>query len=221
MPSSDDERDIRSWRHEYADHGLNEADLDPDPIVAFGDWLDAAHDAGVHEPNAMVVSTATSAGVPLSRMVLLKGVDERGFVFYTNLESRKGDELRHNSATSLLFPWHPLERQIRIEGVATLVDRAEVDAYFEVRPRGSRLGAWASPQSRPVDGRSELDALYASVEDRFASADEVPTPPQWGGYRIHPHRIEFWQGRPGRMHDRIVYDRPDNSGRWTTSRLAP
>jgi pyridoxamine 5'-phosphate oxidase len=215
-----DLRDIASWRREYEDQGLTEADLGTDPMGAFLVWLGAAQVAGLHEPNAMVVSTADGHGLPSSRMVLLKTVDERGFVFFTNLDSRKGRELRDNPATALLFPWHPLERQVRIEGTASQVDDAEADAYFASRPRGSQLGAWASPQSEVVPGREYLEERYARQSDRFDGVDVIPRPAAWGGYRVRPHRIEFWQGRPGRMHDRIVFDRADDDT-WFAERLAP
>ncbi len=211
---------MSSWREEYADHGLTEDDLAADPMTAFASWLDAARVAGLHEPNAMVVSTVDSAGGPSSRMVLLKTIDRRGFVFYTNLASRKGTELRANSLCALLFPWHPLERQVRVEGRATVVEDDEADAYFVARPRGSQLGAWASPQSDVVSGRDYLNDRYQQVTDRFDGVDEVPRPPHWSGYLVRPHRIEFWQGRPGRMHDRIRFDRADETT-WIVERLAP
>jgi pyridoxamine 5'-phosphate oxidase len=218
-------RDVADWRREYADHGLVEADLGADPIRAFERWLDAARAAGLHEPNAMVVSTVDADGRPTSRMVLLKTVDLRGFVFYTNLRSAKAVDLLARPSCSLLFPWHPLERQVRIDGAAELVDTAEADAYFAGRPRGSQLGAWASPQSDPVSGRDELDARYAVEVERFADVEPVPRPPHWGGFLVRPRRIEFWQGRPGRMHDRIRFRRPDSPGDaddiWATERLAP
>ena len=213
-------RSIADWRAEYADRGLVEADLGDDPITAFVQWLDDASKAGLHEPNAMVVSTADRAGAPSSRMVLLKNVDERGFVFYTNFASRKGGELRANPNCALLFPWHPLERQVRVEGRATPVDDDEANAYFASRPRGSQLGAWASPQSEVVSGREYLDDRYRQVTDRFDGVDDVPRPPHWGGYLVRPHRVEFWQGRPGRMHDRIRFDRADEAT-WIVERLAP
>jgi pyridoxamine 5'-phosphate oxidase len=213
-------RDIADWRREYSDRGLTEADLDADPIVAFEAWLDQARAAGLHEPNAMVVATAEPGGAPTARLVLLKTVDARGFVFYTNLHSAKGSDLLAQPACSLLFPWHPLERQVRVEGRAELVADAEADAYFATRPRGSQLGAWASPQSQPVPGRDYLDARYAAEADRFAEVDPVPRPPHWSGFLVRPHRIEFWQGRPGRMHDRIRFDRLHGNG-WAPERLAP
>jgi pyridoxamine 5'-phosphate oxidase len=215
----DPHRDIASWRTEYEDHGLTEDDLGGDPVAAFVDWLEAAQVAGLHEPNAMVVSTADPAGAPSSRMVLLKAVDHRGFVWYTNFASRKGVELRSNPQCALLFPWHPLERQVRVEGRATVVEEDEADEYFASRPRGSQLGAWASPQSEVVPSRAYLNDRYAQVTDRFDGLS-VPRPPHWGGYLVRPHRIEFWQGRPGRMHDRVRFDRADETT-WIIERLAP
>jgi pyridoxamine 5'-phosphate oxidase len=210
--------DLASLREDYARSGLVESDLAPDPVTMFRTWLDEALSAGLHEPNAMVVSTVGPDGAPSSRMTLLKGLDERGFVFFTNTRSRKGVELAANPRCALLFPWHPLERQVRIEGAATPLPAADVAAYFAVRPRGSQLGAWASRQSRPVSGREELQRALEEVAARFPG--EVPVPEEWGGYVVRPEVVEFWQGRPGRMHDRLVYRRgPGDS--WTTLRLAP
>ena len=213
-------RDVGDWRREYSERGLTAADLDPDPIRAFESWLDEARGAGLHEPNAMAVSTVDSAKAPSSRLVLLKTVDARGFVFYTNLRSAKAVDLLADPRCSLLFPWHPLERQVRIDGTAAPVSDAEADAYFATRPRGSQLGAWASPQSEPVPDRNYLDERYAHESDRFDGVGDVPRPPQWGGFVVRPHRMEFWQGRPGRMHDRIRFERVDE-GRWAVDRLAP
>ena len=213
---------IAAAREEYTRGGLVESDLLPDPIAMFRRWYDEAHEVGLHEPNAMVVSTVSADFAPSARLVLLKGVSEQGFVFYTNTGSRKGTELAGNPRVALLFPWHPLERQVRVDGTATLLPRAEVDAYFAVRPRGSQLGAWASHQSSVVSGREELAAAYDDAERRYADGD-VPTPDEWGGYLVHPESVEFWQGRPGRMHDRLVYRRSVDSGPdgWRTERLAP
>ncbi|MGI8435075.1 MAG: pyridoxamine 5'-phosphate oxidase [Nocardioidaceae bacterium] len=213
-------RDVASWRREYEDRGLSAEDLGPDPLAAFVSWLVAARTAGLHEPNAMVVSSSDASGAPSSRMVLLKTVDARGFVFYTNLESRKGAEILARPVCALLFPWHPLERQVRVEGVASLVDDIEADAYFASRPRGSQIGAWASPQSQVVPGRDDLQQRYARELDRFESVDVVPRPARWSGFLVRPHRIEFWQGRPGRMHDRIQFDRADDAT-WVVERLGP
>ena len=213
---------VAAARKEYTAGGLVEADLLPDPIAMFRRWYDDAHAAGLHEPNAMVVATAAPAGegraAPSARLVLLKGVTDEGFVFYTNTGSQKGTELAANPRCALLFPWHPLERQVRVDGTAELLPRAAVDHYFDVRPRHSQLGAWASHQSRVVSGREELLAAYDQADRRYAGGD-VPTPEEWGGYLVRPESVEFWQGRPGRMHDRLVYRR-SGSG-WRTERLAP
>jgi pyridoxamine 5'-phosphate oxidase len=210
--------DLSGLREEYGRGGLDLPDLTADPIEMFERWLRQAVEAGVHEPNAMVLATATPEGGPSSRMVLLKGVGPDGFVFYTNHASRKGAELAANPRCALLFPWHPLERQVRIEGAAAPIPDDEVEAYFRSRPRGAQLGAWASDQSRPVASRSALAASYARVQERFGEGP-VPVPPEWGGYRVRPEVVEFWQGRPSRMHDRLVYRR--RGDRWTTERLAP
>ncbi len=210
--------DLAALRREYGEHGLDTPDLVPDPLEMFRRWLDDAVRAGLHEPNAMVVTTVSAEGSPSARMVLLKGLDE-GFVFYTNYDSRKGREIEANPALSLLFPWHDLQRQVRVEGTATRVSAEESRAYFASRPRESQIGAWASPQSQPVKSRDELDVLYAAAERRFADVIEIPVPPQWGGLRVRPELVEFWQGRKGRMHDRLVYRREGE--RWVTSRLAP
>lgn len=220
MPPSPDPETLAALRREYGDEGLDAPDLAPDPIVMFRRWLADTVDAGLHEPNAMVVSTVSAEGRPSSRMVLLKGVDEEGFVFYTNHDSRKGSDIETNPSVSLLFPWHDLQRQVRIDGTASRVSREESEAYFCSRPRESQLGAWASPQSTQVSSRAELDQRYTEVEERFGEADAVPLPPQWGGYRVRPELVEFWQGRKGRMHDRLVYRREGEEA-WSTLRLAP
>ena len=200
-------------------HGLSEADLAPDPFAQFQAWFDTALAAGLPEPNAMTLDTATPDGRPSARMVLIKGVDPRGFVFYTNYESRKGRELEANPWAALVFYWPELERQIRIEGRVERVAAEESDAYFASRPLGSRLGAWASPQSQVIPGRDVLEARLRDLEARFASGD-VPRPPHWGGYRVVPEAVEFWQGRPSRLHDRLRYTRQAD-GRWAIERLAP
>ena len=212
--------DLAALRREYGDAGLDAPDLEPDPISMFHRWMQDTIDSGLHEPNAMVVSTVSAEGRPSSRMVLLKGVDDRGFVFYTNYDSRKGAELDATGVGALLFPWHDLQRQVRVEGPVERVSTDESEAYFASRPRGSQLGAWASPQSREVSSREELDSRYAEVEERFGDDAEVTLPGFWGGFRVVPETVEFWQGRKGRMHDRLVYRRDDAAG-WRTSRLAP
>ena len=218
--TSEPVRDIASWRREYEDRGLTPDDLGPDPIVAFLGWLGAARLAGLHEPNAMVVSTVSAEGAPSLRMVLLKTVDADGFVFFTNYRSAKALDLAANPRCALLLPWHPLERQVRIEGVATKVEAAESDAYFATRPRGSQLGAWASPQSQVVPDRDYLAERYTQTAASFSDAAVVPRPPHWGGYRVRPQSLEFWQGRPGRMHDRVRYRRNSDAS-WSLERLAP
>jgi pyridoxamine 5'-phosphate oxidase len=210
--------DLASRREDYARGGLAESDLAADPIAMFERWYADSVAAGLHEPNAMAVATASPEGVPSSRFVLLKGVSADGFVFFTNLRSRKGHELLANPRCALLFPWHPLERQVRVEGHAVELPRADVEAYFAVRPRGSQLGAWASHQSQVVRDRAALDEDYAAAEARFEGTD-VAVPEEWGGFRVHPEVVEFWQGRTGRMHDRLVYRRADDG--WATERLAP
>jgi pyridoxamine 5'-phosphate oxidase len=207
--------ELAGLRREYAEGGLDESEAAPDPMVMFRRWLDEVMASPMHEPNAMVLSTA-SGGRPSSRLVLLKGLDE-GFVFYTNYDSSKAEELAANPLCALLFPWHPVGRQVRVEGSASKVSREESAAYFASRPRDSQLGAWASPQSAPVAGRAELDQRLAVAAERFS--DEVPLPEFWGGYRVVPSVVEFWQGRFGRMHDRLRY-RLDGR-RWTLERLAP
>ncbi len=213
------ERDLAALREEYARDGLTEADLAPDPITMFRRWFEEAVAAGLHEPNAMVVATAGPDARPAARLVLLKGVSDDGFVFFTNTRSRKGEELGANPACALLFPWHPLERQVRVDGVAAPLGTDAVTAYFATRPRGSQLGAWASHQSREVAGRDELTTAYDEAAARYPEPEPVPVPAEWGGYVVAPESVEFWQGRPGRMHDRLVYRRTDSG--WGTHRLAP
>jgi pyridoxamine 5'-phosphate oxidase len=169
----------------------------------------------------MVLSTVSDECRPSARMVLLKGLDEWGFVFYTNLLSRKGVQLAGNPACSLLFPWHAIQRQVRVEGIASQLLREDVAVYFASRPRGAQLGAWASHQSSAVANRAELEAAYAAAETRYPESIEVPVPPEWGGYAVRPTLVEFWQGRRDRLHDRLVYRRTDDADLWTTERLAP
>jgi pyridoxamine 5'-phosphate oxidase len=206
-------------RREYSRGGLVESDLPGDPFTMFQRWYDDAVAAEIYEPNAMVVASVSTDGRPSARMVLLKGFSPDGWVFFTNLESRKGIELLGNAHCALLFPWHPLERQVRVDGSATELPRADVEAYFATRPRGSRLGAHASHQSREVSSRTELDAAWAAADASFPG--DVPVPREWGGFRVAPDAVEFWQGRPGRMHDRLLYRRTAGPDGWTIHRLAP
>lgn len=209
---------LAAAREEYTRGGLTESDLADEPFSMFERWYAEAHAAGIHEPNAMVVATVSPDFAPSARLVLLKGFSPDGFVFYTNTGSRKGLDLAGNPRCALLFPWHAIERQVRVDGVATRLPPEAVEEYFAVRPRGSQLGAWASHQSRPVGGRTELEAAYAAAEARFAEGP-VPVPEEWGGYLVRAEAVEFWQGRPGRMHDRLVYRRRGSG--WLTERLAP
>ncbi len=218
-PAADLSAALAAARHDYAAGGLAEADLAADPLTMFARWYADAQSAGLHEPNAMVVATVGADGQPAARTVLLKGAGADGFRFFTNQASRKGAELAAQPRCSLLFPWHPLERQVRVDGVAEPLSRADVAAYFAQRPRGSRLGAWASRQSREVADRAALAAAYDEVAARFDGVDDVPPPDEWGGYLVRPEVVEFWQGRPSRMHDRLVYRRTGDG--WDVVRLAP
>lgn len=213
-----DTPDIASLRAEYQLAGLDEADLTPDPLALFSRWFDEVRAAGVLEPNAMVLATTAVDGQPSARTVLLKGVADDGFVFFTNYESRKAAELGANPHCSLLFGWYELQRQVRVEGAASRIPRDETEAYFASRPRDSQLGAWASAQSTVVGSRADLDAAYDAVERRFDGL-EVPAPPHWGGYLVTPEVVEFWQGRRSRMHDRIAYRRQGRG--WKAERLSP
>ena len=210
--------DLAAVRRDYALASLAEHDVDPDPIRQFERWFADAVSARLPEPNAMTLSTATRDGVPSARIVLLKGVDADGFVFYTDYRSRKGAELAENPLAALTFLWKEIERQVRITGAVSRVTTQESEAYFRTRPPGSRLGAWASHQSSVIASREELDARLRDVTERFADGD-VPLPPHWGGFCVAPDEIEFWQGRPDRLHDRLLYRRGERG--WEISRLSP
>ncbi len=206
-------------RKEYQQQTLHEADVAADPIAQFQKWFEQAVAAQVAYPEAMTLASATREGKPSARIVLLKGVDASGFSFFTNYDSRKGRELVQNPHASLVFWWNELERQVRVEGRIEQVSAQESNDYFRVRPRGSQIGAWASAQSAVLASREVLEQSVNAVEERFGEG-EVPRPPHWGGFRLLPHTIEFWQGRRNRLHDRIRY-RLQNDGAWLLERLAP
>jgi pyridoxamine 5'-phosphate oxidase len=214
-------RDLSSERVDYAGVQLLEAGVPDEPVALFESWLAEALLARDHgllaEPTAMVLASC-DGGRPSARTVLLKSVSTAGFVFFTNYQSRKGTEIAANPAVALLFGWYALQRQVRVEGVAEMVSRTDSEDYFRTRPRASQLGAWASAQSSVVAGREELAEAYAAAEQRFAG-QEVPCPPYWGGYLVMPTLVEFWQGQPSRMHDRLRYLRTDDG--WSLTRLAP
>ena len=207
-------------RNTYDIGVLDESDVAADPFVQLRRWLDDAESAQVNEPTAMTVSSLGIDERVHSRTVLLRRLSSSGLVFFTNRDSHKGEQLAAHPLCAAQFLWLDLHRQVRVEGVARLLDDAEADEYFAGRPRGSQIGAWASPQSQVIHGRAELEALVAAAEERFADADVVPRPPNWGGYCIEPDRFEFWQGRPSRLHDRLRYA-PGPDGHWHVERLAP
>lgn len=211
--------DIAALRHDYVAHGLRRSDLDPDPFRQFGIWFGEAAAAQIRDVNAMALATATRDGKPSVRVVLLKGISERGFVFFTNYGSEKGRQLEENPHASLNLFWVQLERQIRITGVVERTTREESEEYFHSRPIGSQLSAWASQQSAAIASREALETQLALVTEQYAGG-VIPLPPHWGGYRVVPSTIEFWQGRADRLHDRLRYSRT-NDGRWAIERVSP
>ena len=211
-------KDLANIRHDYSREELSKSEVSADPFTQFGKWMDEAIAAEVPEPTAMSLATANADGRPSSRIVLLKGFDSQGFVFYTNYNSHKGRELDENPFAALTFFWPELERQIRIAGRVTKVSGEESDEYFNSRPFTSRVGAWASEQSEPLDSKMSLAGKAAKLMVKYATGN-VPRPPHWGGFRVAPDQIEFWQGRPSRLHDRIRYDLVD--GVWKIGRLSP
>lgn len=209
----------RQDSHQLGDQHLDSDDLDPDPFAQFHDWYQQAWDAGIPDANAMILATATSDGLPSARTVLLKGLDETGLVFFTNYESHKGRELTENPRAAVVFYWQQLGRQVRVEGAVERVTAEESFNYFRTRHRKSRLGAWASRQSEPLDSRHELMDRVNELDERYPG-DDIPLPPHWGGYRILPEMFEFWESRENRLHDRFRYSR-DDDGTWQVQRLQP
>lgn len=214
-----------AMREHYRAEGLAEGELAARPMEQFARWFrDAvrtADEGSLYEPNAMVVSTADAGGRPSSRTVLLKRYDDEGFVFYTNYGSRKARDLAENPQVALLFPWHPMARQVLVTGTAARTGRDETAAYFRTRPHGSQLGAWASAQSTVVTSRAELDTAYEELAARYPEGEQVPVPPHWGGFRVVPRTVEFWQGRENRLHDRLSYVRESDGPGWRVERLSP
>ena len=213
------DKTIADLRKDYTLQGLSVSDVNPNPFIQFKQWFDQALTAQLPEPNAMTVATVTPDGKPRARMVLLKGFDERGFVFYTNYNSQKGQELAQNPQASLVFWWAELERQVRICGRTEKASESESDEYFYSRPLNSRLGAWASNQSEVIESREVLERRLQEFKSKYEN-EEIPRPPHWGGLRVIPTEIEFWQGRPSRLHDRLLYSRLDNHT-WKIERLSP
>ncbi len=217
-PSTSDAHALTDLRREYKRESLDESTVAPDPMAQFDRWFEQARNSGLLDANAMSLATCDANSQPAARVVLLKGFDMQGFVFFTNYDSRKGHELALNSRAALLFYWSELERQIRIEGVIEKVSASESDEYFQQRPLGARLGAWTSPQSQVIENRAVLEARLKIFTERYAC--DPPRPPHWGGYRLKPNSLEFWQGRPDRLHDRVRYQM-NNDMHWRIERLAP
>jgi len=212
-------KELAALRQNYALNALSASDVSPDPMAQFGHWFDEAIDSKVLEPNAFSLATANLEGRPSARTVLLKGFDHKGFVFFTNYESRKGNELDVNPQAAMLFTWLDLQRQIRIEGSIEKISMEESLDYFQSRPIESQIGAWASPQSRPITSREVLEKNSVAIKEKYRGVEKLPLPPFWGGYRLVPLWFEFWQGRESRLHDRVVYS--PKEGGWEIGRLAP
>ncbi len=211
---------IEAMRQKYGNHPLSPKGADKSPFGQFESWFKIASEANILEPNAMLLSTVSKEGAPSARVVLLKAYDKRGFVFYTNYESRKGEQMAANPNVALTFFWDVLHRQVRIEGTVSKISAKASTQYFQKRPKGSQIGAWASPQSQMIDSRAILEEKKAALETEYENDSILPRPPHWGGYIVKPQRVEFWQGRDNRLHDRVVYEKQKN-GRWKIFRIAP
>lgn len=213
---------IEDLREDYSLDVLEESDVFESPIRQFKKWFKEAQDTKTGEPNIMTLATANKEGVPSARIVLLKGVSEDGFCFYTNYDSHKGQELKENPNVSLVFFWEALQRQVRIQGMAYQLTEEQSTKYFQSRPKGSQIGAWASPQSQVLENRDILEKNVVQLSEQYANTDKLPKPPHWGGYIVKPYKVEFWQGRSSRLHDRLLYTLTDlNPAKWTIERLAP
>jgi pyridoxamine 5'-phosphate oxidase len=213
--------EIAQIRKEYTLKSLDKADLEKEPIIQFQKWLKDAMDAMLPEPTAMNLATVSKEGRPSSRIVLLKGIENKQFIFYSNFESKKGIEMERNPYVALNFHWVELERQVRIEGIIHKHDEKISETYFQSRPKLSQVGAWASPQSKVIDSREYLEQKFQEIDAQYAQTELLPKPANWGGYAVEPYYLEFWQGRRSRLHDRMIYEIDQNTKNWTINRLAP